>query len=244
MPKTTEVPHELREFNKIFEMISRRWDYSRVFDDFLTITLNFFRPTPQKLEWPNYERQDLDRFNALFREFFLVMQKGIEQRKWYDALGIYYQVLSSQSKKSCMGQFFTPESVCDMMAKMNPIEGTGKFVNDPSCGSARTLIATHVLYPGQFYFAEDLDTMCCKMAAINMLVHGVQGEVININSLSRSEYRGGWRINRWLHLTGVPLIEDMPASQSYVWSGYNSWSRCSAPEKNEPITLGQMEMAI
>lgn len=245
MPKTTDVPHELREFNKLFELISRRWDYSRVFDDFLTITLNFFLLFPKKLEWPSYERQDLDRFNALFQEFLLVMKRGIHEHKWYDALGTYYQVLSSNSKKSCMGQFFTPESVCSMMAQMTPIEGEGNFVNDPTCGSGRTLLAAHCLYPGNIFFGEDLDPMCCKMATINMLIHGVRGEVVNMDSLSRESFRAGWRVNRWLHLSGIPVIEEIGGAQSYMWSGHNCWDRGEVTgEVKEPVRIGQIEMAI
>lgn len=243
MPKTTDVPHELRDFNNVFEMISRRWDYSRVFDDFLTITLNFFRPLPQKLERPNYERDDLDRFNELLRLFFVAMQGGIEKHGWYDALGIYYQVLSSRSKKSCMGQFFTPVALCDMTARMNITKGdTGKIVNDPACGSGRMLLASHVYNLGNFHFGEDLDPVCCKMTAINFVIHGVQGEVVNMNSLSRESYRFGFCINRWLQLTGVPLIEDMPASQSFVWAGYDSW-RVSKIKQKE-VRLGQLSLAI
>ena len=65
-------------------------------------------------------------------------------------------------------------------------------VNDPACGSARTLLAhfmrkTHdnpALAGKYFYEAADIDLPTCKMAACNMMIHGMQGRVVCQDQLS------------------------------------------------------------
>ena len=60
------------------------------------------------------------------------------------------------------------------------------MVNDPACGSARTLLAhfmkkTHdnrALSGLYYYEAADIDLPTCKMAACNMMIHGMQGKVV------------------------------------------------------------------
>ena len=42
MPKTRDIPLELREFNKIFERISYRHDSYMVFDDYLDMYINYW----------------------------------------------------------------------------------------------------------------------------------------------------------------------------------------------------------
>ncbi len=237
MPKPTEVPEELREFNKLFERLARRWDYSTVFDDFLSCAINYFNRRPETLQdiQRRYNDEERQMFGELIVELLKVTQSGIAKHGWYDAIGTFYEALASASKKSRLGQFFTPQPICDMMAQITPVEGTRNKVNDPSCGSGRTLLATHAKFIGNYFFAEDLDQMCCKMAAINMMIHGCQGEVININSLSRKEYRRGYRINPLLQATGLPWIEDLPAARSFTWAGFDSWPAKEIAPLEDPV---------
>ena len=59
-------------------------------------------------------------------------------------------------------------------------------VNDCACGSARTLLAHFMNKPqdipalaGHYYYeAADIDLPTCKMAACNMMIHGMQGKVV------------------------------------------------------------------
>ena len=47
-----------------------------------------------------------------------------------------------------------------------------------------TLLSMHVLSPGNYYVAADLDLTCVKMTIANFLLHGVVGEVLWMNSLT------------------------------------------------------------
>jgi type I restriction enzyme M protein len=223
MPKTCDVPVELRDFNKIFERISYRHDSGTAFDDFLTIMMNFFNMNCQPLELKRYERRDIDAFNELLHEFLHVRKVASETRDWSDELGTFYEVLAGGCKRSSFGQFFTPVHLCTLSAKMTANSScSGNFVNDPACGSGRMLVAFHIQSKGNYLFGEDLDPMCCKMAALNLMFHGCVGEVININSISRDSYRGGWRINPILYSSGIPCIQTITANESFSWCGFVS----------------------
>ena len=71
--------------------------------------------------------------------------------------------LSDQNQALCgqNGQYFTPDHVCELMAKMTiPEIQDGQSVCDPACGSGRMLIkATEVNRYGQFY-GVDIDRRC------------------------------------------------------------------------------------
>ena len=123
-----------------------------------------------------------------------MVAKEMEKGNSLDLFGqLYEQMFLLKSKASANGQFFTPDSLCRLMADITESEneeGATKSelirVNDPACGSARTLLAhfmaktrkDHSLAGRYYYEAADIDLQTCKMAACNMMIHGMQGKVI------------------------------------------------------------------
>ena len=124
------------------------------------------------------------------------MDKG----RFFDLFGhLYEQMFLLKSKASSNGQFFTPDSLCRLMADITDADVEEKvshigpvIVNDPACGSARTLLAhfmrkthdNHALAGRYYYEAADIDLPTCKMAACNMMIHGMQGKVVCQDQLS------------------------------------------------------------
>ena len=124
------------------------------------------------------------------------MDKG----RFFDLFGhLYEQMFLLKSKASSNGQFFTPDDLCRLMADIteskNEEEETKSgliMVNDCACGSARTLLAhfmaktskCHSLAGKYYYEAADIDLPTCKMAACNMMIHGMQGKVVCQDQLS------------------------------------------------------------
>ena len=118
------------------------------------------------------------------------MDKG----RFFDLFGhLYEQMFLLKSKASSNGQFFTPDCLCRLMADIAESENEEKEtnsglirVNDCTCGSARTLLAhfmkkthnNHALAVRYYYEAADIDLPTCKMAACNMMIHGMQGKVV------------------------------------------------------------------
>lgn len=212
--KTTDVPANLREFIKVFNRVANyRWDSYTVFSDFVQYSIECFNL--------NKDTEFIDRlksnygseyevFPLMFREMVLTMQRELERVEWFDVLGTIYEVVASSSKKSSFGQFFTPAEICDIMALMHTPEGMkGKRINDPACGSGRTLLAAHALRPGNYCFGEDLDPLCARMAVVNFCLHGVRGQVCHMNTLSGELFKV-WQ-------TETLFCFEVPKEQSFTW---------------------------
>ena len=129
-----------------------------------------------------------------------MVSNEMEKGSSFDLFGqLYEQMFLLKSKASSNGQFFTPDSLCRLMADITESENeevetkSGLIrVNDCACGSARTLLAhfmaktskDHSLAGHYYYEAADIDLPTCKMAACNMMIHGLQGKVVCQDQLS------------------------------------------------------------
>ncbi|GAB3936968.1 N-6 DNA methylase [Larkinella terrae] len=238
MLKSTVVPHELRAFNKLFSQMEHGFNYSSFFSDFVEFLTESFMPQRVGV----YERLkqqygDLDRFVQLTQELILLQQSQIvTDTDWYDGLGNYYECLTSRGKSQLLGQFFTPEHVCDLMVRLQGCEeslkGKRQKVYDPSCGSGRLLLAFHALAPGNYHFAADLDPICARMTAVNMALHGCEGEAVCMDSL-KWEWRFGYRVNRLLPLAGCPSIETIEPEDSYLFGSFREKKQLQ-PDPSKP----------
>ncbi|MAL02630.1 MAG: restriction endonuclease subunit M [Alcaligenaceae bacterium] len=120
-----------------------------------------------------------------------------------DVLGEVYMELGLANE--ARGQFFTPYSVCLLMAKLNsdPAAQVSQrgFVtaNDPACGAGATLIAfaDHMRSEGMNFqkqlhvVATDVDIQAVHMCYLQLSVIGVPAIVIHGNSLTLKEH-GKW----------------------------------------------------
>lgn len=138
----------------------------------------------------------------LFKIAMIWMNKvadAIAQGSFLDFFGgVYEEMYQSRGKASTLGQFFTPASVCELMAKM--IDNGGYRVNDPSCGSGRTLLAVNAIRrmngKDGYYVGEDIDTASVKMCSLNMMMHGMHGRVVRHDTLMEpNTFDYGFEIN-------------------------------------------------
>ena len=114
---------------------------------------------------------------------------------FHDPLGELYMQKISHGH---MGQYFTPEHVCDLMAQLGSIAAESeKSVLDPACGSGRMLLSAAKINRNIRLYGADLDGVCCKMALMNMLLQSLTGEIAHINSLT-NEFFTGYHINTTL----------------------------------------------
>ena len=120
MLKTRDVPRELKKFNSLFFNFEYKHDLNRVFDDLLTVIICAMgRGTQEPLYLETikkYSRKELDIFCQLFAELTIIYQNNLLLNDWCDPLGEYYECLIGNYKKSNFGQYFTPKSICQMMA--------------------------------------------------------------------------------------------------------------------------------
>lgn len=183
-------------------------DAIKVLDDSLTYIIAALSINSEiNARWDNSPEQT-KAYHDFMCAYLDYMQGMLERQFWCDAWGDMFME-NSGNFKSFRGQFFTPEGVSVLCARVSLSEpsiqpGERRIINDCACGSARMLLAANMrsyeLQEEQPYLVgEDIDGICCKMAAINMAVHGCLGEVIRHDSLREpGDFRYGYLINESL----------------------------------------------
>lgn len=188
------------------DQVAQRVGASRgaVFDDWLTMIVCALAGGTMEAEYLTVVRRygnsardadllnkdrPIDQLAAMFGELVTAM----EARS--DILGDIFQGAITYGEN---GQFFTPDCICDLMARMvahDEGDTLKEKVCDPCCGSGRMLLATAKVNPHRYFVGQDVDHRCAKMTAINLALNGLYGESICGNSLSlevRAAYRIGW----------------------------------------------------
>ncbi len=211
MLKTRDVPSELKNFNSLFSAFKYKYDLYSLYDDLLTIIICCLaHQTEEKLYFETikkYTKEELNNFARLFAELLIIYNRAKTAERWTDPLGEYYEILASNSKKSAFGQFFTPAPICDMIAQMTIGKNEwGKNINEPCSGSGRFILAANHQAMGNYFVAQDLDSICCKMTAINMCLHEIRGEVHNMDTIRMTDLRVSYSINYDFHKHKTPLI--------------------------------------
>lgn len=211
MLKTVDIPTYLRDVNALFNPMARRFDASKIFDDLLTIIICCLARASQEPLYfetiKGYKKEDLTAFTKIFGNLLMIYSKATTNGEWVDPLGDYYEALAGSYKKSGFGQFFTPKSLCDMMAQfVVKKEDYGNTVNDCAVGSGRTLLASNKVCKGNYYIAQDIDHICVKMCCINMAMHGLKGEVHHMDTLQNNNPWNSYIINHDWHKTKTPFI--------------------------------------
>lgn len=208
-------------------------DRKQVFSDLLKYIIGFFsverEPDPS---W-KYTKEQNNEFHKMMKQYLSVMTEKLKTCEWYDAWGDLFMELTP--KGGYKGQFFTPTDICNLMAESGvstntePTKICGAFgkrvtISDPAAGSSRNLLAAHVLFVRDnkrkpFLVAEDVDIDCCRMSAINLMVHGCYGEVICHNTLTEpKELLFGYIVNEGMYpmQPGMPTIRKRTEPEYFV----------------------------
>lgn len=130
-----------------------------------------------------------------------------------DFLGHVYEDLNATVKS--FGQFFTPDSVSALMAKVTfaerPEPGRIVKMNDCACGAGALLIegAEAFVEAGgrqgdMLILAEDLDATACCIAYTQLSLLGYPAVVRRMDSLSVKVYEGPWYTPGYF-LHGMPM---------------------------------------
>lgn len=193
-----------KPFVKSIEQLGRRHGVERVFSDFLTLTTCALHV--QTLAHPGHEPDAANEteYLAVSKSYTRAELDGIaelmgltlvqaREEPFTDLLGEYF---TEHVTRGHNGQFFTPDSICKLMARMTagdepPI---GKTVYDPACGSGRMVLGFAEDAPRNTFFAGDVDVRCARMTAINLFANKLTGEVAHMNALSMECWRG-WHVN-------------------------------------------------
>ena len=178
-------------FNAFLDLVRKlRQDPIKVFNDALTYVLRFLSIDEMVIPW-EYGPEENEAFQGFTDQYLRFVLEKTKDRFWIDAWGDMYMDLAGKYK-AFRGQYFTPAGMSDLAARIARTGTDLSFgrmvINDCACGSARMLLSAEEEAfkagdPQPYLIGEDIDGMCCKMAAINMAVHGCLGEVIKHDSL-------------------------------------------------------------
>jgi hypothetical protein len=155
---------------------------------------------------------------------------AIMERTRSDILGDIFQGAITYGEG---GQYFTPESLCELMARitLEAADGTAAecmTIADPCCGSGRLLLAAANVRPDCELVGQDIDLRCVRMTALNLALHNRYAHVIWGNSLANEQklvYRTGF--------DGRGFVRELPLAE------------CAAPVKQvaEAHELAQSDAA-
>ena len=193
----------MKQIIKYLEAYCSRNEIGREYalDKFLDFLVIFFDLEHYRGNWAEHIKTNALVYPELMSatlEWMDVTAKMIESEGWYDSLGHLYEMMyQSKNKASALGQFFTPDAVCDLMAKVTSkdMEKPEKIC-DSACGSGRTLLAAFQNHRTAYLIGEDIDSMSVRMCALNLMVHGARGQVLCHDSLSDPiHFNWGYEIN-------------------------------------------------
>lgn len=159
--------------------------------DFMALAFTADGSDKEDRAW-GYAQGDTRKFRALASTVAREYAQGIRTRGWADPWGECYEALLSRAKASSFAQFFTPPTLCDLMSGISVDPGKeqadrqdcGAFgmrvvISDPTVGSGRNLLAAASRFMGKpladlpFFVGEDIDELCVKMTAVNLMAHGL-----------------------------------------------------------------------
>ena len=233
----------MSNFINLIEHAGRRIGRNNAFCDFLTFAVCALSMETAEDEYlrttKRYSHDELVLFAQALGELVKDMDNRGEGLK--DCLGDHFmEILSSERK----GQFFTPQSLCDMMAAITGDYESGKTVSDPCCGSGRMLLSAAKINRDLMFWGCDIDLQCCQMTLINMCLNGLRGVVSHMDTLQNKEWRR-WVIE--LHpIYFVPYIREIDLTCNFETASFSEFE--TVPVIKEPqkpqIKAVQTEMSF
>lgn len=229
-----------------------RWE---IWQDFIimsaiSIANVFDGPYRQRREEQYLERAK--RYSPAEREVFARMLFEVvaemEREPDQDFLGELFMALDLSNEWK--GQFFTPYSVCRMMAAMTygedlqeKIKRNGWVsVNDPACGAGALLLAfanecrrQHVNYQTSVLFvAQDIDYLAGMMCYIQMSLFGCPGYVVIDDTIIHPSVSHD---GRGLLPVDGPQVWYTPFYYRDIWRWRRIWAQMDLMFKTAPLLL-------
>jgi type I restriction-modification system DNA methylase subunit len=162
-----------------------------------------------------YQREELNEFARAMG--YLVNE--MDDHPFTDVLGPYYCEVQSKFTRDAGGEFYTPQEVARVMAKMSinvkeVIEANKPVtINDPAAGSAGLILSLAEEFAEakavdlMRVTCQDISKIGCDMAYINMTLWGIPSRIIWGDTL-RATVNKQWENIHW-HRVGEPLREQV-----------------------------------
>ena len=203
------------DFRKILERLSHRHDTRRVFEAFSRLAACALAAQTREAEYLEEAKQWEKPDWGVFAEALAALVIEMEAHPFEDIIGGYYMEFAlSQKGQQWHGEFHTPKTICDLMARMTfgemeslPPEGP-ITVCEPACGAGAMILSLAEACSPEVrrrlrVTAIDISRIACDMTFINTTLWGIPTRIIHGNSLS-TECWAAWSnihyIMPWLPL--------------------------------------------
>ena len=153
-----------------------------------------------------YNKDEINVIASIFGKIIMLCQNP--DGEFADYLGQIYMETETNSKEH--GQFFTPYSVSQLMAKLTvenkDLSQDVILLNEPTCGSGGTIIALIEELKNRgidiskrvLVVAQDIDSRCVNMAYIQFALMGIPAIIMKGDTLSY-KFTDYWRTPAYLH---------------------------------------------
>jgi type I restriction-modification system DNA methylase subunit len=211
----------MKDIVKLIRELSQRHSTYKIYSDFVEMSAIAMSNATDKAQFDKREKRYLDIAERYSKEEInefpklLGMLVNHLEKHPHDVLRDVFHELALHNERA--GQFFTPLSICQMMAKMIVGENAKSIVNEkgfvslsePACGTGAMVIAAAqelhtqgVNYQQNLHVtAVDLDPTCVHAAFTQFSLLHIPATVIHGNTISREEFShwftpahvlGGW----------------------------------------------------
>jgi type I restriction-modification system DNA methylase subunit len=220
-------PPKDENFRAILESIARtKGSLVSIFSDFACMAACAYAMQSRESEYlsvaKQYSRDELNTFAKAMG--FMVME--MESKPYIDILGVYYCEVQSKFTRDAGGEFYTPQEIGKLMAKISVdakaviAEGKPITINDPASGSGGLIlsVAEEFAEAGAVDLiratCQDISKTACDMAYINTTLWGVPARIIWGDTL-KNTHSGQWDNIHW-HRVGEPLREQFKMVQDLI----------------------------
>ena len=211
-------PKEEGNFRKTIETISRtKSSVVTVFSDFVRIAACAVACQTREDEYFEVIRRYAKEEQRELANAFAYLVDEMEDHPFCDVLGEYYQIIASKASRDGRGEFFTPEAISELMARISlnaeeVIEkGNPITLGEPTCGAGGMILqVAKQLSPERTGLeesyvdllrvtAQDISPVACDMTYINTSLWGIPARVLLGNTLT-NEVTAGWKNIHWLRV--------------------------------------------
>ena len=237
----------MKELIKLLKRAANAHDIYRVFNDFLEMSaiavsnaVDFTHKAEREARYleiiGSYEKREQALFPEMYAHLVLALDEKANTTGPEDMLGPVFHELELHNKYK--GQFFTPQHIADLMARLSCPDG-GKGIAEergyvsmcePCCGAgvmlmsmAKALTENGLNYRTQLVCtAIDIDLKCVHMAYLQSALYGIPSVVIHGNSLLVQEwsrwYTPAYMMNGWIWRETCGLADRPSAEDEMIRS--------------------------
>lgn len=217
----------MKPFAKMLEKISQSSyiEPYRVLSAFARLTACSVHGFREEEYLEEAKHWDADQMKAMAQAFGQ-LQIDMEEEPYTDLLGPLSMEHSAKSTNDRLGKFYTPVSICDMMAMMTlgqvelPPDGDRIRLMEPCAGGGQMMLSCYKeLRRQEIPFRKtacvciDIDRLACDICFLNLTLWAIPVTVVHGNALTLETW-GSWRNIFWSGLGIGREPEPVPAAET------------------------------